>query len=293
MNADKLVYVPDNQDLKNLLLHDYHDAKIAGHLGRDKTFAALSSGFTWPSLREDVATSVKECPTCQVVKASNQVPPGLLSPLDIPSKRWDHVHLDLIGPLPITARKNNAILTVVDRLSKTAVFIPTTMNVSAKGLAELFFNNVFRHYGLPSVLISDRDPRFTSNFWRALMDHLGVSLHMTAAFHPQSDGQAERHNRTIQDMLRAYVNPASRNDWDLHLTALEFAYNISKHRATGYSPFYMLYGQNPNTPARLLRTAPSSSPAVDEFLANITSTLAQARSNLTKNQEPRTNETSN
>ena len=136
-----------------------------------------------------------------------------------------------------------------------------------------------------TVVISDRDPRFTSNFWRALMDHLGISLHMTAAYHPQSDGQAERHNRTIQDMLRAYVHPATRTDWDEHLVALEFAYNNSVHRGTGFSPFYMLYGQHPNTPAALLNPTPSLSPAVDDFLAHISETLTLARVNLAKNQQ--------
>ena len=281
----KLIYVPDSAKLKNLLISDHHDAKIAGHLGRDKTFAALSATFTWPTMREDVASYVQECPTCQVVKASNQVPPGLLTPLEIPHKRWDHIHIDLITHLPVTARGNDAIITIVDRLSKCAVFVPTTTEVTAKQLAKLFFENVFRHFGLPTVIVSDRDPRFLSNFWRALMEHLDVSMHLTAAYHPQSDGQAERHNRTIQDMLSAYVNTSTRKDWDEHLVALEFAYNNSVHRATGYSPFYMLYGQSPNVPSSLLRAAPSLSPAVDEFLAQITSTLSQARDNLAKNQQ--------
>ncbi|KAG7674288.1 hypothetical protein KSW81_006100 [Nannochloris sp. 'desiccata'] len=140
------------------------------------------------------------------------------------------------------------------------------------------------------VDVKAQNPRFTSNFWRALMDHLGISLHMTAAYHPQSDGQAERHNRTIQDMLRAYVNPSTRDDWDEHLVALEFAYNNSVNRATGFSPFFMLYGQNPNTPASLLRATVSLSPAVDDFLARITETLTQSRTNLAKNQEQMQNQ---
>ncbi|KAG7674262.1 hypothetical protein KSW81_006082 [Nannochloris sp. 'desiccata'] len=275
-NGEKLIYVPASKSLKDLIIHDHHDAAIAGHLGRDKTIAAIGTTYTWPGMREDIARYVAECPTCQVVKSSNQVTPGLLSSLDIPCRRWEQIHIDLIGPLPATPRGFDAIVTIVDRLSKAAVFIPTTMTVTARQLAELFFNNVFRHYGLPSIIISDRDPRFTSNFWRALMDHLGISLHMTAAYHPQSDGQAERHNRTIQDMLRAYVNPSTRDDWDEHLVALEFAYNNSVNRATGFSPFFMLYGQNPNTPASLLRATVSLSPAVDDFLARITETLTQS-----------------
>ncbi|KAG7670696.1 hypothetical protein KSW81_003250 [Nannochloris sp. 'desiccata'] len=289
-NSEKLIYVPASKSLKDLIIHDHHDAAIAGHLGRDKTIAAIGTTYTWPGMREDIARYVAECPTCQVVKSSNQVTPGLLSPLDIPCRRWEQIHIDLIGPLPVTPRGFDAIVTIVDRLSKAAVFIPTTMTVTARQLAELFFNNVFRHYGLPSIIISDRDPRFTSNFWRALMDHLGISLHMTAAYHPQSDGQAERHNRTIQDMLRAYVNPSTRDDWDEHLVALEFAYNNSVNRATGFSPFFMLYGQNPNTPASLLRATVSLSPAVDDFLARITETLTQSRTNLAKNQEQMQNQ---
>ncbi|KAH7621119.1 putative Transposon Ty3-I Gag-Pol polyprotein [Nannochloris sp. 'desiccata'] len=289
-NGEKLIYVPASKSLKDLIIHDHHDAAIAGHLGRDKTIAAIGTTYTWPGMREDIARYVAECPTCQVVKSSNQVTPGLLSPLDIPCRRWEQIHIDLIGPLPVTPRGFDAIVTIVDRLSKAAVFIPTTMTVTARQLAEVFFNNVFRHYGLPSIIISDRDPRFTSNFWRALMDHLGISLHMTAAYHPQSDGQAERHNRTIQDMLRAYVNPSTRDDWDEHLVALEFAYNNSVNRATGFSPFFMLYGQNPNTPASLLRATVSLSPAVDDFLARITETLTQSRTNLAKNQEQMQNQ---
>ena len=116
------------------------------------------------------------------------------------------------------------------------------------------------------------------------MGHLHVSLHMTTSFHPQADGQAERHNRTIQEMLRAYVDPSTRSDWDEHLVSLEFAYNNSVHRATGRSPFFMLFGKNPNTPSTLLNPAPSHAPAVDEFLAHMTGTLQAAQAKLRLNQ---------
>jgi len=109
------------------------------------------------------------------------------------------------------------------------------------------------------------------------MGHLGTSLNMSSAFHPQTDGQAERHNRTIQDMLRAYVQHDTRNNWDEYLTPLEFAYNNSANRVTGYTPFFLMYGEHPHTPASLLHSKHSDAPAVDEFLADMTRTLKSAR----------------
>ncbi|KAG7667409.1 hypothetical protein KSW81_001140 [Nannochloris sp. 'desiccata'] len=135
----------------------------------------------------------------------------------------------------------------------------------------------------------DKHIRYVLDRLREHQLHAGLQKHSHAAYHPQSDGQAERHNRTIQDMLRAYVNPSTRDDWDEHLVALEFAYNNSVNRATGFSPFFMLYGQNPNTPASLLRATVSLS-AVDDFLARITETLTQSRTNLAKNQEQMQNQ---
>ena len=163
VDGKRVVVVPNSVELKMLLLNEHHDATIAGHLSRDKTYASLAENFVWPDMSKDVADDVAQCPTCQATKATNQLKPGLLQPLDIPAKCWDHIHMDLIGPLPATPRGNTAILTVVDRLSKAAIFAGAKMTVTA-GLAKLFFEQVFRHHGIPSVIISDRDPRFTSNF---------------------------------------------------------------------------------------------------------------------------------
>jgi RNase H-like domain found in reverse transcriptase/Reverse transcriptase (RNA-dependent DNA polymerase)/Integrase zinc binding domain/Retroviral aspartyl protease/Chromo (CHRromatin Organisation MOdifier) domain len=284
-NPTRLVYIPPDNELKHRIISEFHDLPIAGHLGRDRTLAAIAAVFTWPGISQDVANYVQACPTCQQMKPSNQKPAGLLQPIPIPAHRWEVLHMDLIGPLPSTTNGNTAILTVVDRLSKCAVFIPTTMTVDAVGLAKLFFNNVFRHFGMPRAIITDRDPRFTSNFWNALMTHLGTSLRMSTAFHPETDGQAERHNRTLQEMLRAFVNTEHQNDWDEYLVPLEFAYNRSVHRGTGYSPFYLLYGQQPHVPTSLLATQESSAPAVDEFVGKLVDVLSNARRRLSVAQQ--------
>jgi len=188
--------------------------------------------------------------------------------------------MDLIGPLPQTAAGHTAILTVVDRLSKTAIFVPATMTVDAPGLAQLFFDNVFRRFGMPSAIVSDRDVRFTSNFWQALMSHLGTSLKMSTAFHPQTDGLAERANRTVEEMLRAFIDHKHQDNWDKFLTSLEFAYNNSVNRSTGYTPFYMLHGFHPNTPASLLNLRSSAAPAVDAVIKDIHDTMKLAKQNL-------------
>ena len=284
MTSSGQIVIPDNEAIKLKLMQECHDLPSAGHLGKHKTLQTLQRLFTWPGITKDVATYVKQCPTCQQTKASTQKPAGLLQPLPVPARRWEMVHLDLVGPLPTTAQGYTAILTIVDRLSKMGIFVPTTMTVDAPGMADLFFREVFRHYGMPTSIITDRDPRFISNFWQGLMSQCQTKLHFSTAFHPQSDGQAERYNRTLEEMLRGFVN-ASQDNWDSYLVPLEFAYNSSINASTGYSPFYLMYGQHPTVPAALLHPRAGSSPAVDDFLQQMANTLEEAKRNLLAAQE--------
>jgi len=117
----------------------------------------------------------------------------------------------------------------------------TKSNATAPDIAGIFFNTVFRLYGMPSVIVSDRDTKFTSLFCKALFKCIGTKLAMSTAFHPETDGQTERNNRTLEQMLRNYVN-YRQNDWDQHLAAAEFAYNNSKQASTGMTPFFLLTG---------------------------------------------------
>ncbi|KAJ9511611.1 hypothetical protein QJQ45_007360 [Haematococcus lacustris] len=274
------LYVPASP-LRSQLLHEAHDAVTSAHLGRAKTLERLQRHFYWPQMEQTVREYVRTCDQCQRNKATNQVPPGLLQPLPIPNRNWQHVSMDFIGPLPPTSHGYDMIVTVVDKLSKMLHLIPTTATATAPDIAKLFFDHVFKHHGLPEAIVSDRDPKFTSDFWTSLFHLTGTRLLMSSAYHPQTDGQSERANRTVEDMLRPYINH-HKTDWDQHLAAVEFAYNSSTHVGTGFSPFYLNYGHHPRTPEALLQP-PSTlvpSPTADAFVTTMRSNIDTAKAAL-------------
>jgi hypothetical protein len=283
------LYIPTGP-FRASLLAESHDIPISGHLGRTKTLERLSRAFYWPRMHRTVAEYVRTCPSCQVNKPSNQGPLGLLYSLPVPQRRWESVSLDLITGLPKTAAGHDAAVVFVDRLTKMIRVVPTQQTVTAEGTARLFFDHVFRHgHGVPSTLVSDRDPRFTSQFWQALFKLLGTRFNMSTANHAQTDGQTERANRTIEDMLRAYVGPYQ-DDWDQHLTAVEFAYNDSVQLSSGHTPFYLNYGQHPSTPLALTsptgRDVPVSGHAdVDAFVQRMRDAVASARAAIAESQQ--------
>ncbi|KAJ9512039.1 hypothetical protein QJQ45_004614 [Haematococcus lacustris] len=274
------LYVPASP-LRSQLLHEAHDAVTSAHLGRAKTLERLQRHFYWPQMEQTVREYVRTCDQCQRNKATNQVPPGLLQPLPIPNRNWQQVSMDFIGPLPPTSHGYDMVVTVVDKLSKMLHLIPTTATATAPDIAKLFFDHVFKHHGLPEAIVSDRDPKFTSDFWTSLFHLTGTRLLMSSAYHPQTDGQSERANRTVEDMLRPYLNH-HKTDWDQHLAAVEFAYNSSTHVGTGFSPFYLNYGHHPRTPEALLQP-PSTlvpSPAADAFVTTMRSNINIAKAAL-------------
>jgi len=180
--------IPDNKALKLQILHDHHDAPIAGHLGIDKTYHSIANLFFWPKMSIAVKAYIKSCDGCQRNKPSSQAPTGLLQPLDIPTRNWEQVSMDFIVQLPVTKKGNDSIFVVVDRLSKRVHFIPTVTKVTAPEVAQLFFDHVFRLHGLPKVIVSDRDPKFISLFWKDLLKQLGTQAAMSTAHHSQTDG---------------------------------------------------------------------------------------------------------
>lgn len=184
--------------------------------------------------------------------------------------------MDFIVSLPPTKRKHDAILVIVDRLTKMAHFIPTRTSVTAKEVAVLFLEHIFKLHGLPRKIISDRDARFTGHFWQALFESLGTEIALSTAFHPQTDGLTERMNRTLKQALRAYVN-AAQNNWDELLAPLEFAYNQSTHRSTNQSPFFLNYGRHPHTPASLaVPNHRTRVPAANKFLDAVAAATTRA-----------------
>ncbi|KAJ9516510.1 hypothetical protein QJQ45_011138 [Haematococcus lacustris] len=281
------LYIPVGP-MRTALLREAHDIPISGHLGRDKTYAQLSRHFFWPRMAASVHNYVRTCTHCQRNKSNTAKPIGLLHPLPIPQHRWEHVSMDLITQLPSTAAGHDAIVVFVDKLTKMIHAVPTTTTVTAPILARIFFDHVFRLHGLPKVIVSDRDPRFTAAFWKELFHLTGTHLNMSTANHPQTDGQTERANRTLEDMLRNFVSP-HHDDWDTHLTAAEFAYNSSVHAATGFTPFHLNSGQQAHTPLSLSAPASHVAPADKEsaqaFLQRMAADITAATHHLHNAQE--------
>lgn len=263
------ICVPQNPAIRQRILYEFHDIPTAGHPGYLKTLNAISQHFWWPRMTRTIKAYVSSCSTCQRIKPSTMSTPGLLQPHSVPHRPWSHVSTDLITDLPKSVcydgNTYDAILTFVDMLTKQAIFVRTTKTVTSQQLAHIFLEHVYAKHGLPKTLVSDRDPRFNSTFWRSLFKTLGTQLNMSTSHHPQTDGQSERTHRTIEQILRAYVHPMH-DDWSTWLPLAEFAYNNQYHRSTHASPFYANYGFNPSTPATL--DIPTTHDA-SEYLQNL------------------------
>ena len=267
------VCVPKSSALRLKILQEYHDAPTAGHPGYEKTLQALANRFWWPRMTRSIRSYVNSCPTCQRIKPSTQSPPGLLQPHSVPVRPYSHLSFDLITDLPPSVGPDGctytAVASFVCMLTKKAVFARTNKTISSKDLAHLYLEHVFRPHGLSTVLVSDRDPRINSDFWRTLFSALGSKLNMSTSHHPQTDGNTERVHRTIEQILRAYVHPLH-DDWATWLPVAEFAYNNSYHSSLKTTPFYANYGYHPSTPASL--STPNSTDSNDhQYLDRISS----------------------
>ncbi|GBG65742.1 hypothetical protein CBR_g52334 [Chara braunii] len=266
---------------------EFHDQAVAGHMGFHKTLARVSHLYVWPKRKDFVKDYVAECPTCQEVNSANHLPYGLLQPLPIPEGRWQSISMDFIGLLrPPTPRGHDAILVVVDRFTKHARFVLCRYAISAREVADIVFDRVVRDHGLPLSIISDRDPRFTSRFWRWLHEVYDTKFRFSSSYHPQTDGQTEITNRTLGDILRKIIRDDQQ--WDLHLAQAEIAYNHAVSPATGMSPYYCDLGYHPRVPADFLRPSQmhpdTSCPALDDWIAHMTSIMKTAHEHIAASQ---------
>jgi hypothetical protein len=155
--------------------------------------------------------------------------------------------MDFITGLPTSAKQNDAIMVVVDKLSKSAHFIPVKSTCKAIDIAQVFMKEIFKLHGMPKEIVSDRDTKFTSNFWKSLMVGLDTKLLFNTAYHPQTDGQTERVNQILEDMLRMHVMHQPKK-WEDYLPLVEFNYNNGYQESLKMSPFEVLYGRSCNTP---------------------------------------------
>ena len=267
--------VPDSPGLRADVLRQMHDAPMYGHLGTAKTLAAVRRAYWWPRLNAAVRAYCRECDACARNKPEQRRPAGLLQPLPVPPRAWYSVSTDLIVQLPCTARGKDAIAVFVDRLTKMVHFAATTSDLDTMGYAQLFVSNVVRLHGLPSEIISDRGPQFSSKLWESICALLNVQIKMSSAYHPQTDGQTERANRVLEEMLRAFVGPLQ-DDWDDLLPMAEFAVNAAWQESVRETPFFLNYGRHPVTPATHgLPTA--SHPAAADLATRIRTSVERAQ----------------
>jgi hypothetical protein len=243
------------------VIREAHDAILGGgHAGIEKTAAAVSSRYYWPRLTDSVANWVAGCDICHRVKHKNARPYGLLQALPIPSERAERVNIDFITKLPASEDGYDAVATIIDPLTKRARWIPVKESeLTAEKFAKAFIAGYVRNRGLPLSIVSDRDTRFTSEFWRTLCSQLGIQLRMSTAYHPQSDGQAEKANATLETFLKAYIAQLPLPEqWTRLLPLAEFTYNAAKHKAIGMSPFEADIGYIPRLPLDLLAPSPQT-----------------------------------
>ncbi|KAL0537838.1 hypothetical protein IC582_026827 [Cucumis melo] len=239
---ERRLCVPSDGAVKTELLSEAHSSPFSMHPGSTKMYQDLKRVYWWRNMKREVAEFVSKCLVCQQVKAPRQKPAGLLQPLSIPEWKWENVSMDFITGLPRTLRGFTVIWVVVDRLTKSAHFVPGKSTYTASKWAQLYMSEIVRLHGVPVSIVSDRDARFTSKFWKGLQTAMGTRLDFSTAFHPQTDGQTERLNQVLEDMLRACALefPGS---WDSHLHLMEFAYNNSYQATIGMAPFEALYGK--------------------------------------------------
>ena len=242
------LFVPDLDDLRLRVLDEAHRSRFTIHPGTTKMYRDVRRTFYWPGLKRSVVEYVGRCLTCQKVKAEHQRPGGLLQPLSIPLWKWEHITMDFVDGLPKTRRGNESIWVIVDRLTKSAHFIPVSVRRTSDYLARLFLQYVVRLHGIPRSIVSDRDKNFTSQYWRGFQEALGTRVLMSSAYHPQTDGQSERVNQILEDMLRACVLDFG-GSWEDHLPLAEFAYNNSFQTSIGMAPFEALYGRPCRSPS--------------------------------------------
>ncbi|GJW36409.1 putative reverse transcriptase domain-containing protein [Tanacetum coccineum] len=219
-----------------------HKSKYSIHPGSDKMYQDLKKLYWWPNMKAIIVEYDGKCLTCSRVKAECQKPSRLLVQPEIPMWKWERITMDFITKLPKTSNGHDTIWVIIDRLTKSAHFIPTQETDSMETLTRLYIKEIVSRHGVPISIISDRDSHFTSRFWQSLQSALGTQLDMSMAYHPETDGQSERTIQTLEDMLRAYVIDFGKG-WEKHLPLVEFSYNNSYHANIKAAPFEALYGR--------------------------------------------------
>jgi RNase H-like domain found in reverse transcriptase/Integrase zinc binding domain len=257
--------IPPDQGLKREIMHTWHDGPLNGHPGRDETIRHVNKEYFWPGARAWITEYIKGCATCQQNKnLTHRIKTPLFCiPSAINAKPFSHIAMDLITGLP-KSDGHDTILTIVDHgCSRGAIFLPCSTTITGAGIAKLYLENVFRWFGLPKRIISDRDPRFTSHFGKAITKALGITQNLSTTFHPQTDGLSERKNQWIERYLRLIC--ANQDEWAKWLPMATAVHNNTRNSTTGFAPDTLLLGWEP--PLTLDQTLPTSNQKAEDYVA--------------------------
>jgi hypothetical protein len=276
---DGRIAVPAIPSIKLRLLQHFHDD--LGHFGVVRLEAHIRQFYSWPGMSRSIGLFCRSCHECQLVKHSNTQPSGLLSPMPVPKRPWDAVGMDFIVQLP-NSNGYDAIITFTCLFSKQVHLVPTITKITAKQCAKLYLSAVHKLHGISKVFVCDRDSKFTSEFWGAFTVLMGTKLNMSTAYHAQTDGQAERTNQTVEQVLRSFC--FQRHDtWADYLDSVEFCINMHQNSSTGFSPFQVVYGFQPNTVGTLIASEHPGS--AEQLLADREAIHKLVTSNLVKAKE--------
>jgi hypothetical protein len=237
------IWLGNNPEAHQAILLSLHSSGVGGHSGFLGTYQRIKALFAWPKMKAHIKAYVQQCHTCQQAKGEHVKLPGLLNPLPVPTEAWNVISMDFVEGLPKYG-SFNCILVVIDKFTKYGHFIPLAHPYTALTVAEKFIDTVYRLHGLPSVIISDRDPVFTSKVCQALFKLLDTKMNMSTANHPQTDGHTEKLNQCLETYLRCAVH-ATPTKWARWLPLAEYWYNTNYHSALGKSPFQVLYEYQP------------------------------------------------
>jgi hypothetical protein len=238
----KWICVPNLKHIKELILKEAHESAYSIHHGSTKMYNDLKTRYWWYGMKLDVTKYVSLCDTCQRVKVEHQRPTGLLQPLKILEWKWEEIRMDFIVELSRTQAGYDSIWVIVDPLTKVAHFIPVKTTYSGAKLAELYMSRIVCLHGVPKKIMSDRGSQFIFKFWEKLHESMDTKLNFSSAYHLQSDGQTEKTNHVLEDMLRACALKYGKS-WDKSLLYAEFSYNNSYQASIKMASFEALYGR--------------------------------------------------
>lgn len=262
------LFVPTS--LRPVILSAFHDPASVGHPGVARMLSSLSRTYSWPDMRADVLKFVASCDSCQRVKIDTKAQAETLQPLPVPDRPWSIIGMNFIVKLP-RSHSFDSVWVIVDHFTKGAHFIPCNESMNASDLAALFVQHFFRFHGLPDKIVSDRGPLFVSAFWLAVQKALHIKSAPSTAYHPQTDGQTERTNQTLETYLR-HFSSHRQDDWVDWLPVAEFCFNNSTSASTKLTPFFSWQGFHPRANSF---TAPSKVPKADEFVSLMETTQVQ------------------